>query len=139
MRSTDWKAYRPLPICTLRQPGETMPDYQARCLRFLLETDCTATLADDQLAQAEAAACRACAQTQDQTVLTILSAARHTIAAVLKFRAGLPAIVAPPAAPTTDDPIVGGWEAPLQRPRPSIPPSDGAAIVVPRAKVEIAF
>ena len=37
------RAYRPLPTCDARQPGETMPEYASRVLRFLLATDTTAT------------------------------------------------------------------------------------------------
>ena len=90
--------FPPLPTCTAQQAGETLPEYAARVLRHLLATDCTATLTDEQLSQADTAAQLAAAQLQDDEgrasrldsaqlhTVEVLSAARRSIDLVLTWR-----------------------------------------------------
>lgn len=121
--SASWRA---LPTCSTQLTGETMPEYQARCLRFLLETSCTATLSEAQLEAAEAAGARSCAAVvgRDATAertLAILSAARHTIAAVLKFRRERPITTPERVSGAARPNPSGGKPAPLQ-PGPTVQP-----------------
>src|SRR5438477_7041902 len=86
------------PTCPEQQPSETIPEYAARVLRFLLDCQTTASLSTEQLEQADHAACTAIvnirgadgkASTIDPVqarTITILSAARNTIASALAWR-----------------------------------------------------
>ncbi len=126
--------YPPLPRCLDRQADESIPDYQARCLKFLLVTSCTATMDDEQLRQAEVAGQRACSQTQDQTVLTVVSAARHTIAQVLRWRADQTTIAEVVIPNIAESPTKGGSGVPRVPVAPRYPPAGGMAVLAPEQR-----
>jgi len=133
--------YPPLPTCPAQLAGETLPEYASRVLRHLLATDTTATLTDEQLSHADAAAQLAAAQLHDDDgrasrldtpqLLTIetLSACRRTIALVLDWRRrddlrrATEALI-PPSYPTGGS--QGGRLAPLNPPPPHRPSSPNA-------------
>lgn len=132
-------SYPALPHCEPRKAGETLPEYAARVLRHLLATDCTATLTDEQLAQADTAACRAAAQLTGldgkasalepfhlQTLET-LSAARHTIAQVTRWRAQQDAQEAAGGTTAPKGGTQPGRPAPLQPPPGQLPPTGAEA------------
>lgn len=134
----------PLPeMCTGQQADEMIPEYAARVLRFLLATSSTALLTDDQLVQADHAAQLTIASqrgpdgkasqleiTQYQ-LITILSAARHTIASVQQWRREQHRHASQPAAPLPQGGTQGGRLAPLLPPTPSLPPGGAQAPLRP--------
>jgi len=141
--------FPPLPTCTAQQAGETLPEYAARVLRHLLATDCTATLTDEQLSQADTAAQLAAAQLHDDegrasrldsaqlhTVET-LSASRRMIALVLDWRRqddqrrATGPLIQPSQHPQPG--TQGGRPAPLNPPPPRQPGSPDA-LVLPRSE-----
>lgn len=136
--------YPPLPTCPGRTGEETNPEYAARVLRFILAENCTVTLTDDQLVLADHAAMRAICQmrgedgrasrleiAQHQTI-TILSATRHTIQALLTWRRRQDAQTPQPAAPACRPATNGGRLAPLEPPPITRPP--GPAYALPGRK-----
>lgn len=147
--------YPPLPICPPQSQGETLPEYASRVLRHLLATDCTATLSDEQLAQADTAAQRACSQLRGEDskpsrldaaqllTLQTLSAARHTIAMCQRHRTLLEAQrqaqAQHQAAPAAQPAMNGGQRSPLQPPPSRMPPGGGYALPVPRVADGIKF
>lgn len=83
----------PLPdVCSQQQVGETLPEYAARVLRFVLATRDTSMLSTEQLEQADQAAQRAAANLPTKLdeaharIAQRLTDTRHQLAAALRWR-----------------------------------------------------
>lgn len=123
------------PVCSEQQPDETIPEYAARVLRFLLACQTTASMTDDQLTQADHAAQLAISQIKgpdgkassigpvEARTIAILSAARHSAIGALTWRREQQKHAAAGA-----NPPAGGQQpgrlAPLQPTPPQLPPAE---------------
>lgn len=125
------------PVCSSQQPGETIPEYAARVLRFLMACGTTASLTDDQITQADHAAQLAITQIKgpdglasklepvQYRTITILSATRHMAQSALNWRREQHKH----AEVSTSHPQGGkqpGRPAPLQPPPHDLPPAEDA-------------
>jgi hypothetical protein len=133
------------PTCAPQQPGETMPEYAARCLAFILRENSTGRLSDDQLRHADQAAQLAAASLPARldgaghVYDRILSDVRHRIAQATAQRAQeRRSVLAQPSTPPPTPGEQGGQAARLQPPVPRLPPSPAYAIPGP-ARAEIRF
>lgn len=131
--------------CSPQQPQETIPEYAARVLRYLLQCETTILLTDDQLTQADHAAQRQiCSLRGDdgtashlephqRTQLQILTAARHSILSLQEWRRRHPEQPQNGHAQAASGPqeTSGGKAARLQPPTPSVPPAPAYALPQP--------
>lgn len=116
-----------LPICEPYRAGETVVDHGARVLTFLLQTNVTATLSDEELRRAEIAAKYAIvARGISVPAADRISDVRHVIAWVLKDRRELEGSAAGALSSLDDRPN----EGPMAKlvPEPIVTPPVGEAI-----------
>jgi len=138
------------PTCDPQQVGETIPEYAARVLRFLLACQTTASLTDEQIELADKAACTAIAQVRGpdgrastacddpatERILCVLSAARSTAQSALEWRRQQHRHAAQlePHAPTGGK--QPGRPAPLQPTPPDLDPAGATVHPFTRSKAD---
>jgi len=123
-----------LPTIDPQGEGEPTAYYGLRLLTFILQTGITATLSDDDLKLADHAALTG-VRGKDILPLAVdkISAVRHTIVLVLKFRAHLDQLEAEPIVSTAGPrPSTEPTSTVPREPLPIVNPPSGA-------KVSIAF
>jgi len=136
------------PTCPGQAQGETIPEYAARVLRFLLACQTTASLTDDQLTQADHAAQLAICnlrgpdgkasslEPSQERIMAVLSAARNTALSALDWRRRQHRHAEQDAhAPTGGK--QPGRPAPLQPPPPQLPPAEDAKDFVTTLRQEV--
>lgn len=124
---------RPAPF-EARQPGEPVQLYGARVLQYLIRTETTAILSDEDLALADHAATYAVAAREiSPAALDRISRARHLATRAIAWRKADTASAGPsqytvPSVPVPDSPGPdGGARVPAQ-PRPPTRPPAGLAV-----------